>query len=128
VGNFDYDDGVDNGYNDGYGGSSPLFNHNSLTDVGAYVHADNYYDTFDQGGNAWEMLESAGTGWVEYRGGSWSGSVGNLRADLGGLVATNYTALFGDKGFRLAAAIPEPSGLAALAAMTIASLRRRRGR
>jgi formylglycine-generating enzyme required for sulfatase activity len=116
VANFFYDDGVANGYNDGYAitGSTGLGNRNYMTDVGSYINASTYYGTFDQGGNAWEWIEPKQG--VLYpntaRGGSWSGTRGNLRADAGGIVgAGSHGDLFRNFGFRVAAAIPEPTGV-----------------
>ena len=61
VGNFRYDDGVANGYNDGHAVSGTMtFDDQQvyLTDVGAYATSGSFYGTYDQGGNAWEWTES----------------------------------------------------------------------
>jgi len=78
VGNFYKDDGVTNGYDDGFAvtGSTDLpFNNpnqNYLTDVGAYSSSPSFYGTFDQGGNVWECNEAAlSSSSREIRGGSW---------------------------------------------------------
>jgi hypothetical protein len=52
VGNFNKDDGVFNGYDDGYavtGSTSFSIFLNYMTDVGAYSTSPSYYGTFDQG-------------------------------------------------------------------------------
>src|SRR5262249_31863530 len=54
VGNFINDDGVANGYDDGYAVIGSTYNdgyQNLLTDVGAYNSSPSFYGTFDQGGN-----------------------------------------------------------------------------
>ena len=61
VGNFNKDDGVANGYDDGFavlGSPSPNNTQNYLTDVGAYASSPSYYGTFDQGGNVYEWNET----------------------------------------------------------------------
>jgi sulfatase modifying factor 1 len=61
VGNFNKNDGLANGYDDGYAFSGSTSYHTSqqcLTPVGAYTLADSYYGTFDQGGNAWEWNDA----------------------------------------------------------------------
>ena len=50
-----------------------LNSQNYLTDVGAYTYALSPYGTFDQGGNAYEWIETAVTGSTRgARGGSWA--------------------------------------------------------
>lgn len=60
--NIGRDDGLANGYNDGYAVTgSPNSNIHTevlLTDVGAYSSASGAYGTFDQAGNVWEWIES----------------------------------------------------------------------
>jgi formylglycine-generating enzyme len=56
VANFNLDDGLANGYNDGFAvtGSPSLHLNgpeNYLTDVGAYAYAPTYYGTYDQAGH-----------------------------------------------------------------------------
>jgi hypothetical protein len=61
VGNFHKNDGLANGYDDGYAAtgstSCPTIGQNCLTDVGAYNSSPSYYGTFDQGGNVREWNE-----------------------------------------------------------------------
>lgn len=112
AGNFKFDDGTANGYNDGYAvnGSPSYPSSTGLTDVGAYTAASSYYGTFDQGGGVWEWTEAvlnSGT----YRGlsgSSWySNGVGNLAASHYGGYLPTYD---GDPsiGFRVAGAVPVP--------------------
>lgn len=76
-GNFRRDDGIANGYNDGYAitGSSIYPTSNALAKVGSYGLAPTYYGTFDQGGNVLELtdgiINSGGTLFRAARGGSW---------------------------------------------------------
>lgn len=121
VGNFYRDDGIANGYNDGFAVTgSTSFNSSSqnyLTDVGGYTASDSYYGTFDQAGKVEEWNEPLLSGpsgpFPGLRGGSWfSNSIG-LRADFRDVIdfpnpANEYSYI----GFRVAS-VPEPiSGLA----------------
>ena len=133
VGNFYEDDGVANGYNDGFAvdGSTRYnlnLNHNQLTDVGAYTLSSSYYGTFDQGGNVCQWNETLITSsWRGFRGGSWTMSYLDTRSDTR-FVYEPYLAIW-YLGFRVAsiATIPEPSTalIVALAVLTLAFLRRR---
>jgi sulfatase modifying factor 1 len=61
VGNFYRDDGVANGYDDGFaatGSTNYDANQNYLTNTGAYSSSPTYYGTFDQGGNVSEWTET----------------------------------------------------------------------
>jgi formylglycine-generating enzyme required for sulfatase activity len=49
--NFYRDDGIANGFNDGY---AVYTGGNGLADAGAFSLADSFYGTFDQAGNVWE--------------------------------------------------------------------------
>ncbi len=76
--NFYGNDGIANGYNDGYAvtGSTSILIDNPLTDVGAYTSALSPYGTFDQGGNVYEWNEklfSEFSSFRGHRGGSWRG-------------------------------------------------------
>jgi formylglycine-generating enzyme required for sulfatase activity len=130
VANFYRDDGLTNGYNDGFavtGSTSYSSSQNYLTDSGAYSASDSYYGTFDQGGNAFEWTETLMSGSSRVvRGGSWSNDSNGLRADVGSALSDPFLEN-PNNGFRLAS-VPEPSlSLLALGGLTL--LRRRsRGR
>ncbi len=125
------DDGIANGYDDGYGvtGSGTFVNsQNYLTDVGAYTLSTSPYGTFDQGGNVWEWNETFMPipGLTPprrgLRGGSWNNLSLNVQA-----AARNNAEPRGDAniiGFRIAT-IPEPSTLLLLAVGGLALLSRR---
>ncbi|MDB5322123.1 MAG: hypothetical protein JWN40_3754 [Phycisphaerales bacterium] len=127
VGNFYADDGLANGYNDGYavtGAPEPLStSQNYLTDVGAYSSAGNYYGTFDQGGNVAEWNEPlpAGEPWLP--GGSWFFNSTALQAGQSEVTAPSGESA--ERGFRLAS-VPEPSGIALIVVGTVGLLRRKR--
>src|SRR3954468_20534642 len=61
VGNFYKDDGIVNGYDDGYAAFGRNFFccdfPSPLTDVGSYILSPSYYGTYDQGGNVAEWTE-----------------------------------------------------------------------
>jgi len=128
VANVFKNDGIANGFDDGYAvtGSTSLDNNqNYLTDVGAYSQAVSPYGTFDQGGNVWEWNELVfdpdlgplpivliGEGGEVQpdssflrgsRGGCWCGSSGSLSAlDRGYVGPTSENSIF---GFRVASVI-----------------------
>jgi len=108
--NYFNNDGVANGFNDGYAVSGSIrFGTNPFTDVGVYTAATSPYGTFDQNGNVWEWNEALiGTSFRSIRGGSWFLNSGNLAASdrFGG----SPTIEGGVVGFRVAS-IPEPSSL-----------------
>lgn len=127
VANFFRDDGLANGYNDGYAVPGSAF----LTDVGAYAFAASFYGTFDQGGNVLEWTETVNSmmhlGAV-YRGGSWQLSSISMRAGNRGIQGPRTTGR--NTGFRAAAiaTIPEPSTfILTLAAIAVLSIRCRNG-
>jgi sulfatase modifying factor 1 len=125
AGNFVYNDGIANGYDDGYAVTgSGDFPANGLTNVGAYAAADSFYGTFDQGGNVWEWCDTLTSGSDRVlRGGSWSVQPQFLRSDdLSHTDPRNFGFGF---GFRLAS-IPEPSGLGMIAVGAMRLLRRMR--
>ncbi len=104
VGNFYAEDGLANGYDDGYvvhtGG-------NALTPVGAYIGSDSYYGTFDQGGNLWEWNDEIFFGSSRgLRGGSWGNSEYFLQSS--NLLDNDPTLENHTLGFRVAA-VPEPT-------------------
>ena len=114
--NFYRDDGLANGFNDGYavtGSTMPVTTQNYLTNVGAYPLSKSPYGTFDQGGNVAEWYDSRNgiTPGVQIiaglHGGSWSPTSPFLGADSGGAFQT-ATSETSQTGFRVAA-IPEPS-------------------
>jgi formylglycine-generating enzyme required for sulfatase activity len=114
--NFFKNDGVMNGYDDGYAVTeSPTFSlsENYLTNKAAYTQAASAYGTFDQGGNVAEWTEAFfGMDMLErsIRGGSWfSFTSGLLASTRAGEEPQNF---FSTIGFRIGStAIPEPSPL-----------------
>ena len=124
------DDGVANGYDDGYAvtGSSAFNNgQNYLSDVGAYTLSTSPYGTFDQGGNAPEWNESLNFGSFRgFRGGAWESiSVADLSASTRRFVVPSVSATF--VGFRVATIIPEPAGITlCCAGMLLLAFRRGR--
>jgi formylglycine-generating enzyme required for sulfatase activity len=125
VANFFRDDGLTNGYNDGYAVTGDI-SQNHLTNVGAYVNSPSYYGTFDQGGNVEEWNQAISGSIRGLRGGTWGSNSPGLQADFRG---GGGDATFEDHkiGFRLAS-IPEPSALALLALEALTLLRQRRAR
>ena len=128
VGNFYRNDGIANGYNDGYAvtGSTVLDGAlNYFTDVGAYTQSHSFYGTFDQVGNAYEWNETIFNGAREVRGDSaFFGEIG-ARASFRDFSAS----VSGDDniGFRVAT-VPEPSTALLLLGSGALLLRRRRTR
>ncbi len=132
AGNFFQNDGLADGYNDGYavtGSTSYSSALNYLTDAGAYTSALSYYGTFDQGGNLYEWNETLifdlnSSSLRGVRGGSWSDDPGGLPASFrsGGDPTNEY----GGEGFRVSE-VPEPAtvGLVAFGGLM---LRRRKKR
>jgi formylglycine-generating enzyme len=126
VANFYRDDGVANGYNDGYAATgSTHFNslQNYLTDVGAYASAASAYGTFDQNGNVyeWDEFQIAGI----YRG--IRGGVFSQSLETAWLL--NVADPYGGPGvgFRVATiSIPEPTNIGFLASWLSFVLLRRR--
>src|SRR5262249_10325139 len=113
------DDGLVNGYNDGFAVTGLTFftNANYLTDVGAYTQSPSYYGTFDQDENVWQWNETAvGSFSRGRRGGGWGDIAENARSDLRSWADPSIE--IETVGFRVATiAVPEPStlGLAAVA-------------
>jgi formylglycine-generating enzyme required for sulfatase activity len=129
VGNFLKDDGVVNGYDDGYGATGSTFyssSQNYLTDVGAYTSSPSYYGTFDQGGNVEEWNEaviiSSERGVL---GGAFPFSFDDLRAGFRSSSRTPASEV-GYIGFRVASSVPEPSAAALLIIGSVATLLSRR--
>jgi sulfatase modifying factor 1 len=131
VANFYKDDGVANGYDDGFavtGSTDFSITQNYLTDVGAYASSPSPYGTFDQGGNVWEWDERsyqvADESYRVERGGSWTNvffymDTVHYSSDLPSMERPSV-------GFRLAF-IPEPSTAAlAIIAGAAAWLRTKR--
>jgi sulfatase modifying factor 1 len=118
VGNFYEDDGLPNGYDDGYaatGSSSYSSSQNYLTDVGAYASSPSFYGTFDQGGNAFEWNDAQINGVSRgARGGAFGNDASVVEAAMSRYdIPPTYdnTAL----GFRVAtipATVPEPVSVA----------------
>jgi len=130
VANYYGDDGIANGYNDGYAVSglttSPVGN--VLTPVGAYTSSDSYYGTYDQGGNAWEWTDTVDQSNRWLGGGSWLDSPANGRLNSNNNYTQVPTVAQDNFGFRLAA-VPEPTGIVpGLLCLGAAAMRRRRRR
>jgi sulfatase modifying factor 1 len=110
AGNFYANDGVANGYDNGFavtGSLSINSAQNYLTDVGAYSSSPSYYGTFDQGGNAYEWIETKVTSSSRgVRGGSWGLNSNYVLSSI--VVAPPGEDGF--VGFRVAS-IPEPSSV-----------------
>jgi formylglycine-generating enzyme required for sulfatase activity len=81
---------------------------NYLTDVGAFTNTENYYGTFDQGGNLWEWNDAIVFSNRGFRGGYWDGSGLNLRSSI--RLNSTPSLVSSSVGFRVAS-IPEPSTL-----------------
>lgn len=77
---------------------------NYLSDVGAMRSSPSSYGTFDQNGNAWELIESAGMtgGAVILRGGGWTSFTSYLES--GYRLGVTSTSAASNGGFRIAAA------------------------
>jgi formylglycine-generating enzyme required for sulfatase activity len=128
--NFRKDDGVANGFNDGYavtGSTSFVSSQNYLTDVGAYTLSTSPYGTFDQGGNVSEWNEAriliAGP-YRGHRGGNWFNEDFELwaaiRRDSNPILYESF-----ELGFRVAS-IPEPASITlCLAGVLMLMLQRR---
>jgi formylglycine-generating enzyme required for sulfatase activity len=113
VANFYQDDGLANGYDDGWAvPGSTVFSRsqNYLTDVGAYAASPSYYGTFDQGGNLYEWNEAVIGGSRGARGGSWADFAHNSPASYR-VESEAFLQSQSVIGFRVAAvpAVPEPS-------------------
>lgn len=128
VGNFNKNDGLGNGYDDGFavtGSTLRISSQNYLTDVGAYASSPSFYGTFDQGGNVWEWNEMQfGGSHRGLRGSGWSTSASLLAASS----QNNYwQPVQRDSliGFRVAN-VPEPAtvGLVAVG-LSVAGAQRR---
>jgi len=123
--NYFNNDGIANGFNDGYAVSgSNSIGTNPFTDVGAYTAATSPYGTFDQNGSVWEwneaLVSSSARG---LRGGSWSINSVGLAASF--RFSDNPTFEFFNIGFRVAS-IPEPSTMLLGAIASLGLLMRRR--
>jgi formylglycine-generating enzyme required for sulfatase activity len=124
--NYLYDDGLANGYNDGWAVTgSPNFSggQNYLTDVGAYTASVSAYGTFDQAGNVSEwnggLVASTFRG---FRGGSWANDAELLPASFVGIDFPYVDD--SRRGFRVAGSVPEP-GCFALMCLGLPALLRR---
>jgi len=142
VANYFADDGLANGYNDGYAATgSAIYDlkQNYLTDVGSFLEAASPYGTFDQGGNVWEWADDfvgAGSydGQMRYlrylAGGAWYPQGPGVMS--AGTVSPSYleTENF-HIGFRVATVVPEPSswllGLMGMVAVFLARRKFRQG-
>jgi formylglycine-generating enzyme required for sulfatase activity len=126
--NFYKNDGVANGYDDGYavtGSTSFVYTQNYLTNVGAYTQSDSFYGTFDQAANIAEWNEADIYGDGSYRGlrgHEWAAIMPSYYMaashDYGGTVASTE---FFRIGFRVAS-VPEPGTTVLLVGGAIAGL------
>lgn len=113
--NFHNDDGIANGYNDGYSVTgSPSFDssQNYLTDVGAYSASLSPYGTFDMGGNVYEWNEAIMDLTSRcVRGGDWFNSADLMAASYRFNVHPTFE--YSNVGFRVASTVvvPEPGSL-----------------
>ncbi|MEM9645126.1 MAG: SUMF1/EgtB/PvdO family nonheme iron enzyme [Planctomycetota bacterium] len=121
VANVFRDDGITNGYNDGYAvtGSRSFPTGNGLVDVGSYAQTSSAYGAFDMAGNVVEYNETMIGSSRGIRGDSfWTGSFGLLLDDSNSRfigVSPGFEDL--DVGFRLVqmpSAVPEPAALSFL--------------
>ena len=121
VANFFRNDGVHNGYNDGFavtGSTDYVPTVDYLTDVGAYQSAPSAYGTFDQGGNVWEWNESIVTltptiqAFRGVRGGPWAFDASQMLSSTRG--SYDARSELNEVGFRVVALVPESSSLALL--------------
>ena len=127
TGNFFRDDNISNGYNGGYALTgvvqySPSASY--LTDVGAYTATTNYWGTFDQAGNLYEMVErvAAQNARTAYGGrwGDFEGISAGVAVDVVPTLGREYA------GFRVVL-VPEPSAISVMAfGSGLLLLRRRR--
>ena len=127
--NTDENDGLANGYNDGFAVTrltSQSSSQNYLTDVGAYTSSTSPYGTFDQGGNVFEWNETLIDGSFRgLRGGSWIHPSNYMKATVR-FDFDHPTKEFSTIGFRVAT-VPEPSTavLAVMACGLMWGLRKR---
>ncbi|TWU00221.1 Formylglycine-generating sulfatase enzyme [Botrimarina colliarenosi] len=125
--NYFDDDGMADGFNDGYavsGSWSFPSSTNPFTDVGAYTAAASPYGTFDQNGNVWEWTEAVFSSSSRgLRGGSWISSSSDLWAAFR---YNNRAASEGAiVGFRVAT-VPETGSVLIAGSATMGCLIRRR--
>jgi formylglycine-generating enzyme len=125
--NFRKDDGIANGYDDGYavtGSPTLVTTQNYATDVGAYPSSLSGYGTLDQGGNVFEWNETLVTGTTRgLRGAGFADDAAFLGASMrSNLGPTSETSAL---GFRVAS-VPEPAHLSGILVAAAALLRRRR--
>ncbi len=105
--NYVNDDGIDNGFNDGYAMSrSTRFPIPGHSPVGAYTQAASPYGTFDQSGNVWEWTDTGLGPLRRLRGGSWRSSASILNArSVQPTTGSPHTSEDEQIGFRVAAAV-----------------------
>lgn len=119
------DDGLANGYDDGYAvsgsPSSNIYTQTLLTDGGAYSFAPSAYGTFDQGGNVWEWIDTiqGGLGQARVmRGGGYSDGLIDSTVSSFQSGASPEDKFHSAHGFRMAT-VPEPS-ISVMAVLVIA--------
>ena len=94
-----------------------------MTDVGAYSHSPSPYGTFDQGGNLYEWVDKAFQGGeCTLRGGAFADFAGRMSASRCAIGSEESS----EVGFRVAAAVPEPSTLLLTVLSVIGLMTRKR--
>ncbi len=108
--NYFNNDGIANGFNEGYAISGSNLPTVAYANVGAYFIAESPYGTFDQNGSVAEWNETLTNATSRgIRGGSWFEPLNSLKSTTGN--QANPSTQSGFVGFRIATLIPEPSSL-----------------
>ena len=123
--NYNYNDGIANGYNGGYAANNTntLPTSNLMTSVGAFSLASSFYGTFDQDGNAWEWDDGVIGSTRVLRGGSAGSTEGFLRSSY----RYSNPATFEDYSVGFRVIVPEPSvGAMMVMGMVVLAWKRKR--